>query len=201
MTQAGSDGRPSPRDLGERVDDDIPSADDRYGRLTDERIITTRREVLRRFGSTAAVVALGGLVATCGDESGPTTTTRTPDTTPDVGGATLSRPDYTGAGGSGSDTDVNRQADPKGDSDVTRQADPPADTDVTTFGDPAGAGTNCTDNDTGAFADPAGGGTNCSDTDVTVTGDPPADTDVTTVADPKGDADVTTTADPVRPRP
>lgn len=171
-------------------------------RLTDDRIITSRRDVLRRIGGAAAVVAFGGIAAACGEDgqSGTSSTTSgtTPDTEPDVSGATLSRPEYTGSGAAGADTDVARQADPKGDTDITTTGDPVGggtDGDVTVYADPVGGGT---DNDP---TDPVGGGT---DNDVTVYGDPVGggtDGDVSTTADPKGDTDVTTTADPVRPRP
>ena len=168
-----------------------PDGDER--RLTDDAILTTRRDALRRIGQAAAAVALGGLATACGNgEGGASSTTAgtTPVTAPNVAGATLRRPEYSGSGRAGSDTDVSRTADPKGDSDVSTTGDPPADTDITTYGDAPGTGT-----DSDPF-DPVGGGTD-SDSDITVYGDPAADTDVSTTADPKGDADVTTTADPV----
>ena len=161
------------------------------GRLTDDAILTTRRDALRRIGQAAAAVALGGLAAACGDGEGAATSTTggtTPDTAPDVAGATLRRPDYGGPGRAGWGTGVGGGADARGDSDGYFTGDPPADTDITTYGDAPGTGT-----DSDPF-DPAGTGT---DSDITTTADPAADGDFSTTADPKGDADVTTTADPV----
>jgi len=162
-------------------------SEDRPEQLTDESIVTTRRDALRRLGGFGAAIAFGGIAAACGNES-ETATTTTTGSTPDVAGATLRRPAYTGAGSAGSDADVNRQADVKGDSDVTRIGDPPTDSDITRFADPVGSGT-----DSDPF-DPIGGGT---DSDITVFADPVGDGDVTVTADAKGDADVTRVADPV----
>jgi hypothetical protein len=173
---------------------------DEHDRLLDTSIITSRRQALRRLGSAAAFVVLGGITGACsGEESGTPATTTRPLARPDGGGAPLRQRSYEGSGGSGSDADVSTvadpqgdndgsSADPKGDSDVTQLADP-ADADQTVYGDPVGGGT---DNDVGAGADPVGGGT---DSDVTVAGDP-ADSDATTSGDPKGDSDVTVAGDP-----
>ena len=161
------------------------------GRLTDDAILTTRRDALRRIGQAAAAVALGGIAAACGNgecASTSTTSGTTPVTAPNVAGATLRRPEYSGSGRAGSDTDVSRTADAKGDNDVSTTGDPAGDTDVTVYGDAPGTGT-----DSDPF-DQAGAG---NDADVTVYGDPAADGDLSTTADPKGDSDVTTTADPV----
>ena len=43
--------------------------------LTDERIITGRREALRRLGGAAAAVAFGGLAAACGSGTSSSTST------------------------------------------------------------------------------------------------------------------------------